>query len=118
MAFFKKKKPQNEYNHAQTVMNEDTVVKASERIIFDEITADDAKTVKLVDKMMEHKPLVLNFAKVDVPTANKVLAFIAGATYALHGKTVKINEKVYLFALSEDFLDGSLDELIRSIPNE
>ena len=66
-----------------------------------------------MDKITKHHPIVLNFERVDVPTANKVLAFIAGAVYALHGKTVKIDEKIYLFALSEEFLDGSLNEWLR-----
>ena len=95
MALFKKKPLENEYQKAQTEMNQEPVSKASERIYFDEITGDDQKTLFLLDKMMKHQPLVLNFEHVDVPTANKVLAFIAGAVYALHGKTIKIDEKIY-----------------------
>ena len=117
MALFKKKKHENEYQTAQTQMNQGPVTKASERIYFDEVTADDEKTLYLISKMTSHQPLVLNFEKVDVPTANKVLAFIAGAVYALNGKTVKIDEKIYLFALSEEFLDGSLDQFIREVSN-
>ena len=117
MALFGKKKQQNEYLTAQNQMNQTPVTKASERIHFDEVTADDEKTLLLINKMVNHSPLVLNFEKVDVPTANKVLAFIAGAVYALHGKTVKIDEKIYLFALSEEFLDGSLDAFIREVTN-
>ena len=115
MALFKKKKKENEYQKAQTEMNQEPVSKASERIYFDEITGDDQKTLFLIDKLTNHQPLVLNFERVDVPTANKVLAFIAGAVYALHGKTVKLDEKIYLFALSEEFLDGTLDDWIRFI---
>lgn len=117
MALFKKKQPVNEYQKAQTEMNQEPVSKASERIHFDVVTGDDQKTLYLIDKMVKHQPLVLNFENVDVPTANKVLAFIAGAVYALHGKTIKIDEKIYLFALSEEFLDASLDEWIRLLKN-
>ena len=117
MALFGKKKQQNEYLNAQSQMNQEPATKANERIHFAEITADDDHTLYLVNKMIKHQPLVLNFEKVDVPTANKVLAFIAGATYALNGKTIKIDEKIYLFALSEEFLDGSLDAFIREVTN-
>ena len=117
MALFKNKQKENEYVKAQAEMNKEPQKKASERIYFDEITSDDQKTLFLVDMLQKHHPLVLNFEHVDVPTANKVLAFIAGATYALHGKTIKIDEKIYLFALSEEFLDASLDEWIRFIKN-
>ena len=89
MAFFKKKPIENEYVKAQSQMNEEPVTKASERIFFDEITGDDQRTLYLIDKLVKHQPLVLNFERVDIPTANKVLAFIAGAVYALHGKTIK-----------------------------
>lgn len=117
MALFRKKPLENEYEKAQEEMNQTPVVKASERIFFDEITGDDQRTLFLIDKLTKHQPLVLNFERVDIPTANKVLAFIAGAVYALHGKTIKIDEKIYMFALSEEFLDGSLDEWIRFINN-
>lgn len=117
MALFRKKPLENEYERAQQEMNETPASKASERIVFDEITGDDKKTLVLIDQLVKHHPLVLNFERVDVPTANKVLAFIAGAVYALHGKTIKIDEKIYMFALGEDFLDGSLDEWIRFINN-
>jgi hypothetical protein len=46
---------------------------------------------------------------------NKLLAFFAGATYAIGGKTIKINETSYLFARLEDFQDGSLNEFLESI---
>ena len=98
-------------------MNQTPVTKASERIYFDEITGDDQKTLFYIDKLTHHQPVVLNFEHVDVPTANKVLAFIAGAVYVLRGKTIKIDEKIYMFALGEEFLDGSLDEWIRFINN-
>jgi FtsZ-interacting cell division protein YlmF len=117
MALFGKKKTKNEYNTAQSQMNQEPVTKANERIYFDEVTADDEKTLYFVSKLTKHHPLVLNFEHVDVPTANKVLAFLAGAVYALNGKTVKIDEKIYLFALSEEFLDGSLDAFIREVTN-
>ena len=115
MALFRKKPLENEYETAQNQMNEEEVSKASERIFFDEITGDDQRTLFLIDKLVKHQPLVLNFERVDVPTANKVLAFIAGAVYALHGKTIKIDDKIYMFALAEEFLDGSLDEWIKFI---
>ena len=117
MAIFKKKPLENEYEKAQTQMNQQSMGKASERIFFDEVTGDDQKTLFYIDNLVKHRPVVLNFERVDVPTANKVLAFLAGAVYALHGKTVKIDEKIYLFALAEEFLDSSLDKFIREVSN-
>ena len=105
MSLFKKKPLENEYQRAQHSMNQESTTKACERILFEIVTGDDQKTLFFIDNLMKHRPLVLNFEQVDVPTANKVLAFIAGAVYALKGKTIKIDEKIYLFALPEEFLD-------------
>ena len=113
MALFKKKNQQNEYQTALNQMNQEPLTKACERIEFAVVTSDDQNTLSFVEKIKRHHPVVLNFDGVEVPTANKVLAFIAGAMYALNGKTVKIDEKIYLFALSEEFLDGSLNEWLR-----
>lgn len=115
MSLFGRKPQENEYEKALKEMNQEPVEASKDRIYFDEITGDDAKTLFYVDKMRDRHPLVLNFEHVDVPTANKVLAFLAGATYVLKGKTVKIDEKIYLFALGEDFLDGTLDAWIKFI---
>lgn len=48
--------------------------------------------------------MILNFEDLDALAANKLLAFFAGACYALEGRNVKINEKTYLFARKVDFL--------------
>ena len=113
MALFKKKTVADEYLRAQNLINQEPVTKSCERIVFGEVTSDDQKTLYYVNQLTKHNPVVLYFEKVDVPTANKVLAFIAGAVYALNGKTIKIDEKIYLFALPEEFLDGSLDLWIK-----
>ena len=93
MALFGKKKQENEYLTAQNQMNQQPATKANERIHFAEITADDDHTLYLVKKMMNHQPLVLNFERVDVPTANKVLAFLAGAILSIFKRGTKIGEQ-------------------------
>ena len=113
MGLFNKKQHENEYEKAQKEMNQEPTTTSQERIFYDRITGDDNKTLYYVDLMKDHRPLVLDFELVDVATANKVLAFLAGATYVLKGKTVKVDEKIYLFALSEDFLDGTLDSWLK-----
>lgn len=105
---FKKKNNINEYETYEKEINKTPITKASDRILFDKVTNDDAKTLYYVDEMRKGSPLVLNFEDVDVATANKVLAFIAGSVYALGGKTIKIDTKIYMFALTADFLDGTL----------
>ena len=45
-----------------------------------------------------------------------MLAFFAGACYALDGRSVKINEKTYLFAKRTEFFDGSIQKFLDNLP--
>lgn len=89
--------------------------KSADMTIFEQIEDDDQKAANLVDKMKEGYPLILNFEKLDNFAANKMLAFFSGACYASDGKIIKINQYTYLFARKNEFLDGSLKELIEII---
>ncbi len=90
-------------------------VKKSDQIIMEQISDDDEYAADLVDKLRNGTPLVINFEKLDLMSANKLLAFFTGAAYALDGRTVKINEATYLFARNEDFEDGSLQEFLNQL---
>lgn len=107
MLFSKKKKTEVEVDS----------VDAASRIIMEQLTDDDDEARKLVDKLKDGNPLVLNFENLDVYGANKMLAFFIGACYALDGKTFPINEKTYLFARRQDLLDGSILKFIENIPS-
>ena len=95
---------------------EEEITKAADRIIMKEMVNDDELARSLVLEIRDGNPVVLNFEKLDEANGNKHLAFFIGATVALEGKTVRISEKIYLFARKEDFLDGSLRKWIDSIP--
>ncbi|MDE6047129.1 MAG: cell division protein SepF [Anaeroplasmataceae bacterium] len=111
MGLFGKKR--NEYEEAsKNLSNEDL---ASDRIIMEQISDDDAKAAELVKRLRKGDPLVLNFDNLEPMAANKLLAFFAGAAFALDGKSVMINEKTYLFALKSSFMDGSLQEFLNQL---
>ena len=95
---------------------EEVVKKASDRIIMREMENNDELARDLVLEIKDGNPVLLNFEKLEEADGNKHLAFFIGATVALDGKTVKIGEKIFLFARREDFLDGSLRKFIDSIP--
>lgn len=88
---------------------------ARDRVIFEQLLNDDERAVELIEELKKGNPLIINFEKLDLMAANKMLAFLAGATVALDGNTVKINKNNYLFARKEDFLDGTLKELLAEI---
>ncbi|MDE6407256.1 MAG: cell division protein SepF [Anaeroplasmataceae bacterium] len=111
MGLFGKKR--NEYEEASKNLSSEDL--ASERIIMEQINDDDAKAAELVKRLRKGDPLVLNFDNLEPMAANKLLAFFAGATFALDGKSVMINEKTYLFALKSSFMDGSLQEFLNQL---
>ena len=105
MAFVKKKTETTE-----------TTVKAIEKLIMEQLTDNDNKAAELVDSLKEGSPLIINFEALEPVAANKMLAFFAGACYALDGRSVKINEKTYLFARRVDFFDGSIQKFLDNLP--
>lgn len=115
MGLFSKSKKLNEYEEALNNLNNEPSKLASERVIFEQVQDDDERAAFLVDQMKLGSPLILNFQKLPIMGVNKLLAFFAGACYAVEGNTVKINDYTYLFARKEEFLDGSLTELIEQI---
>ena len=87
MAFGKKK---NET--VEVTKNNQQVI---DKLIMEQLTDNDNKAAELVDSLKEGSPLIINFEELEPIAANKMLAFFAGACYALDGRSVKINEKTY-----------------------
>ena len=112
MALFGKKK--NEYEEASKNLSKD--IPASDRLIMEKLHDNDERAAQLVQELKKGNPLILNFEDLDALAANKLLAFFAGACYALEGRNVKINEKTYLFARKVDFFDGTLQAFIDHLP--
>ena len=108
MAFGKKK---NET--VEVTKNNQQVI---DKLIMEQLTDNDNKAAELVDSLKEGSPLIINFEELEPIAANKMLAFFAGACYALDGRSVKINEKTYLFARRVDFFDGSIQKFLDNLP--
>ena len=87
-----------------------------DKLIMEQLDDNDNKAAKLVDELKEGSPLIINFEELEPVAANKMLAFFAGACYALDGRSVKINEKTYLFARRVDFFDGSIQKFLDNLP--
>lgn len=113
MALRKKK---NEYDEASKALNQQG--KTIDKLIMEQLDDNDKKAAELVDSLKNGAPLIINFDDLEPTSANKMLAFFAGACYALDGRSVKINEKTYLFARRVDFFDGSIQKFIDSLPKE
>ena len=91
-----------------------TLSKASERIVFEEMIDDDEFARDLVLKLKDNHPLIINFSNINEMSTNKFIAFLSGATVALDGKVVFLKTNVFMFVKKEDLIDGSVKELINS----
>ena len=82
---------------------------SASKIIYGLVVNDDNQNAHYVDQLKKGHPLCLNFENIEVALANKVLAFLIGATYALGGKTIEVKQKIYLFVLNTQLEDGSIN---------
>ncbi|MFA6678437.1 MAG: cell division protein SepF [Acholeplasmataceae bacterium] len=90
-----------------------TVKTAFERIIFEDLdTGDDDYIVSLANELINGSPLVVNFEKLDIDEANKVIAFLSGVMFAVGGKIERINSRIFLFARAQEFKDGTLKQFV------
>lgn len=90
-----------------------TVKTAFERIIFEDLdTGDDDYIVSLANELINGSPLVVNFEKLDIDEANKVIAFLSGVMFAVGGKIERISSRIFLFARAQEFKDGTLKQFV------
>lgn len=78
-------------------------------------TDDDEYLANLANELIAGAPLILNFDKLGIDVANKVISFMAGVCFAINGHTMVINRTTYLFTNETAFDDGSLDKFIQEI---
>lgn len=89
------------------------VVETVQRINFEELyDVDDHNLTKLATSIINGEPLIVNLEKIDIDSANKVIAFLSGVIYAIEGYVLPIKEKVFLFGNSEVYDDGSVRKLV------
>lgn len=88
----------------------------SDQIIFEKLqNDDDVYLTGLADQMLDGHPLILSFEPLDIDQANKVIAFFSGIIYAVKGEIVNVNEKVFMFAKSDVYDDGSMEDFLKDI---
>jgi FtsZ-interacting cell division protein YlmF len=99
MPFFKKKQ-------APTIESKPS----ASRISFEQLTtASDEYLNQVGLRIINGEPLVLNFDLLNTDDSNKAIAFVSGVAFGVDGAYRKLNEKSYLFANSEAFKDGTLN---------
>lgn len=110
--FFKKNKLKRHVEEENAPQEEKVLEK--DKIFFAQAKNNDQLLASYVNSLKEHTPVCLNFDLLDVKEANKALAFMTGACFALGGSIFEIDETTYLFALEENLKDGSIDDFVNS----
>ena len=77
------------------------------------IVGSEDQLLDLSNLLKENRPILCSFELLDVKTANKMIAFLSGVTYALDGITSFTDEKTILFVTKEALADGSLQQFIK-----
>lgn len=97
--FFRKKKKKIDKQSTKT----------ADLLVIRQLETDEDQVITtLASNLLGGAPLILNFDLLNVDAANKVIAFFSGVVYAIEGQIESINEKTFLFATKDAFLDGSL----------
>lgn len=114
MSLFGKKK-ENEYVQASQEINKEVQPKtAAERLVMENLVDPD-KAVSLADMLMKGSPICIGCGELDVDEANKIIAFLSGVVYAIGGEVRQINDKAFLFARKQEFMDGTLNQFLAQL---
>jgi len=98
----------------KNVKEVEKLVLKADQIVFEKLISDEDKYLtSLAQKMMDGFPLILNFNDLDIDQANKVIAFLSGVIFAISGEIIGVQEKVFMFATSDVYDDGSMDEFLK-----
>ena len=69
----------------------------------------------LCDVVLGGRALLANFERIPVSDANRMLAFLSGAVYALNGQVHQTGPHTFLFAGEKEYLDGTLKQYIEDV---
>ncbi len=69
---------------------------------------------KIVQHLLENKPVILNLSKLEDGITNKVFNFCSGALCALQGHMIKIDAGIFLLAPNNIDVTGDIKEELES----
>lgn len=83
---------------ANNIIDMTTSLSQSEMMIMEPKSFDDASHI--VESLRHRKAVIVNLGKLDGEQAQRLIDFVAGATYALDGHQEQIGEGIFLFSPS------------------
>ncbi len=78
------------------------------------IPHDSSESQTVTDFLKAGKTIVLNMSGLDTMTAQRIIDFVAGSTYALDGTLQAISDNIFIAAPSSIEVSGDLRQLLNS----
>ena len=94
-----------------TVMNLQANVQM-EVVLIQPTTFNEAQ--EICDNIKAKKPCIMNFEKLDHPTAQRIMDFVSGACYTLDGSIKRVNDSVFIIAPVNVDVLGNFEEELKS----
>lgn len=85
-------------------------------VLFEPRLYGEAK--EIVDELLNHHAVIINFTQMDLKVANKVVDFLNGAVYAIDGEMKRIGEQIFLCVPHDVDVTGKLTTDLKSSNNE
>ena len=68
-------------------------------------------TQSIIDYMKNHRAVIINLETLEKETAQRILDYVSGASYALNGKIHKISNEIFLLAPADANVTNNLSVL-------
>lgn len=75
--------------------------------LYEPKTFEEAKAC--ADSLLAGKSAILNTHRLDRATAQRIIDFLTGCVYALHGKIQMVGTNVFVVAPHEDDISGKIE---------
>ena len=108
----------NEDNYSANAVDRDNVVSIksgmnaakSKIVLYEPRVYSDAKDV--AQNLLNNKAVIINFSRMEVASARRVVDFITGTVYALNGEIQRIGDKIFLATPPKFVTNGKISDLV------
>ncbi|MBQ7060336.1 MAG: cell division protein SepF [Clostridia bacterium] len=76
-------------------------------IVYRPVNHEDTRNI--IDNLRNRKPVIVNMEQIEAATAQRILDFLSGASYAVGGKLYKVSTRIFIVAPANIDIIGSAD---------
>ncbi|MFT9040531.1 cell division protein SepF [Schleiferilactobacillus harbinensis] len=83
---------------------------ASRIVLFAPRVYSDTKTIG--NHLLNNRAVIVNFDSVDAPSAARIVDFLTGVAFAIHGEIKRVGDKIFLVTPPRFQVDGDIASLV------